>query len=161
MSDELKVVSVETETSLNISFEHGVYYVRYINKAGDIKWYDEGWEVEMKESNELEAAYKKFLGKKMKTYFKEKPYRFKSHTEKMRVADQVWDRDDFSCQNPNCSGESFIDSYPHHILSKARGGSDTKENLITLCIECHWQVHQELLNIEIDGEGVIKFIKKD
>lgn len=73
---------------------------------------------------------------------------------------RVIKRDDNSCQCPFCTGGDFLDP-PHHIKFKSRGGSDTEENLILLCNICHGLIHQERMWIEIDGEGTIKFIKRD
>lgn len=83
----------------------------------------------------------------IKQFPKNKPYRFKSHAEKMKIAAEVWERDDYSCQNPNCSLESMIDSFPHHIQFKSQGGGDVIENLITVCMECHDLIHKRKLYV--------------
>lgn len=31
----------------------------------------------------------------------------------------------------------------HHVISKAHGGSDHIDNLITLCRKCHKKIHEE------------------
>lgn len=36
----------------------------------------------------------------------------------------------------------------HHIISRAFGGKNTKENLTNLCASCHVEVHQGNLIIE-------------
>lgn len=50
---------------------------------------------------------------------------------------EVWERDQF-CRL--CGGHSMLT--PHHIIARGMGGGDHKENLITLCIECHGEVEQ-------------------
>ncbi|MBS7345034.1 MAG: HNH endonuclease [Caryophanon sp.] len=47
-------------------------------------------------------------------------------------------RDHHRCQNPTCSNK---DKQPilalHHIVYRKNGGTDTPNNLITLCTKCH------------------------
>ncbi len=68
MKNELKVVSVETETCLKIKVkEKGYYgpeYQRCIER-GKIQWY-KGWSIAMgnDKASQLEAAYQRFLGNK-------------------------------------------------------------------------------------------------
>lgn len=31
----------------------------------------------------------------------------------------------------------------HHVISKAHGGTDHPDNLITLCRKCHKKIHEE------------------
>ena len=61
----------------------------------------------------------------------------KLHDLKVRV----WERDEWRCQGENCPGGTPLDRSPHHIILKSQGGSDTEENLITLCIYCHNKKH--------------------
>ncbi len=97
---------------------------------------------------------------KVKSYPKNKRITLTGKARK-ELAEKVWNRDNYTCQCPYCTGESMIDSYPHHIIRRSRHGSDALENLITLCMSCHADVHAERVYIEVDGEGVIKFIKRD
>lgn len=77
----------------------------------------------------------------VETYFKAKTMRLnKYHLDKLYI--QVWQRDGCQCQNPRCPGGFPIDSAPHHIKFRSQGGSDTKQNLITMCIECHGMIHR-------------------
>ena len=85
-----------------------------------------------------------------KTFLKKKPYRFKNRAEKRKVGEQVWERDNYSCQNPMCSGVSMIDSYPHHIVFKSQSGEDVIDNLITVCMECHDLIHKRKLFVNKD-----------
>lgn len=32
----------------------------------------------------------------------------------------------------------------HHIKPVSQGGGDEPENLITLCVECHKEIHREI-----------------
>jgi hypothetical protein len=55
------------------------------------------------------------------------------------------------CQICNTKSE-FLEK--HHIIPKSRGGSDSKNNLIELCSNCHGKAH----NIEFKNErgGLVK-----
>ena len=97
---------------------------------------------------------------KVKTHFKTKKTRLTGKARR-ELAEKVWERDNYSCQNPNCDGESFIDRFPHHTQFLSQGGSDILENLVTLCQICHSEVHDRRLFIDIDGEGGFKFFKPD
>ena len=45
------------------------------------------------------------------------------------------------------------DIHVHHIVPKSRGGSDKKENLINVCLDCHSKIH----DVSFKGEkGLIK-----
>ena len=59
----------------------------------------------------------------------------------LKLFEKVHERDNYTCQI--CGKEKYGLDYPHHVLFKSRGGSDTNENLITLCMECHRKVHDE------------------
>lgn len=64
----------------------------------------------------------------------------------LKLFEKVHERDNYACQI--CGKEKYGLDYPHHVLFKSRGGSDTSENLITLCMECHRKVHDEKINIK-------------
>lgn len=54
------------------------------------------------------------------------------------LRDYILHRDNHSCQNPNCQNkdkEKILEV--HHIKYKSLGGTDNKNNLITLCSKCH------------------------
>ena len=52
----------------------------------------------------------------------------------------VLDRDSYTCRH--CKGKSKDSRLEvHHIIFRSNGGSDEKENLITLCKTCHDKVH--------------------
>ena len=53
------------------------------------------------------------------------------------LCQQVLRRDGWCCQN--CGGQSNL--HVHHIQLRSQLGDDTEENLITLCSECHHQIH--------------------
>lgn len=73
-------------------------------------------------------------------YPKNKPVRL--HGDKLRQLHyEVWERDEWTCQGENCPGGWALDSRPHHKIFRSQGGSDTMENLITLCIHCHGKEH--------------------
>jgi 5-methylcytosine-specific restriction endonuclease McrA len=49
-------------------------------------------------------------------------------------------RDRHRCQTPGCTHTHFLEI--HHIIPRARGGTNAPENLTTLCSACHALVHQ-------------------
>lgn len=65
----------------------------------------------------------------------------------------VLDRDGYECQNPKCKCK---DKHPrlqvHHIEFRSNGGSDEPENLITLCTECHDDLHDGLFELKLKGK---------
>lgn len=63
------------------------------------------------------------------------------HGEQMgfgNLREYILYRDNHKCQNPNCKNK---DTQPileiHHIKYQSNGGTDTPNNLITLCNKCH------------------------
>ena len=50
---------------------------------------------------------------------------------------QVLQRDSWRCQH--CGNRTNLQV--HHITLRSRSGDDVIENLITLCLKCHVQVH--------------------
>ena len=53
------------------------------------------------------------------------------------------ERDHWECQRCGSRGGQKGDSilHAHHILPKSKGGEDRLENLITVCHDCHEQIH--------------------
>lgn len=45
-----------------------------------------------------------------------------------------------------CGTDTFLET--HHIVSKSFGGSNKKENLASLCSNCHTDVHRGIWIIE-------------
>ncbi len=72
---------------------------------------------------------------------KTKPIRLSRHKFK-QLQWEVLERDDFTCQKCEC----HTMAPPHHIIFLSQGGSDTLENMITLCgpleNDCHRKVHR-------------------
>lgn len=56
---------------------------------------------------------------------------------------QVYQRDEWTCQNCGRQGGPFgdVELHCHHVVPKARGGSHRVSNLVTLCDDCHRAVH--------------------
>jgi 5-methylcytosine-specific restriction endonuclease McrA len=54
---------------------------------------------------------------------------------------KVLARDRHCCQAPGCEHTKFLEV--HHIKSRADGGGNDPENLITLCSACHRLVHEK------------------
>ena len=52
---------------------------------------------------------------------------------------QVLERDGWRCQG--CG--SMQNLQVHHLTFRSQSGGDMEQNLITLCAECHEQVHRE------------------
>lgn len=49
----------------------------------------------------------------------------------------LW-RDEFTCQL--CGSHRHLQV--HHVQSRSRGGSNDKSNLLTVCRECHGDIHE-------------------
>jgi len=60
------------------------------------------------------------------------------------VRQAVLARDRYRCQSTGCGNTRFLEI--HHIMPRARGGSNRKENLTTLCSRCHAYRHREATN---------------
>lgn len=53
----------------------------------------------------------------------------------------VLERDGYECRM--CHGLYSRYAFDvHHLLMRSQGGTDEPENLVTLCRECHTQVHE-------------------
>jgi 5-methylcytosine-specific restriction endonuclease McrA len=59
------------------------------------------------------------------------------------VRTAVLARDRYKCATPGCGATHFLEV--HHVVPRARGGSNKAENLVTLCGRCHRFAH------ELDG----------
>jgi hypothetical protein len=58
----------------------------------------------------------------------------------------ILERDDYRCQAPGCTARKHLEV--HHIVFRARGGTDDERNLITLChAHHHHAVHRETLRV--------------
>lgn len=54
------------------------------------------------------------------------------------LREYILHRDNHTCQNPNCKNKGKDQILEvHHIVYKSNGGTNTPNNLITLCSECH------------------------
>ncbi|MBX0296678.1 HNH endonuclease [Haloarcula nitratireducens] len=70
-----------------------------------------------------------------------------------RIASDVRKRDDWTCQRCGIKSGPHADDDGrvldvHHIVWKSRGGSDNKQNLVTLCRPCHGVQHPENENFD-------------
>ena len=59
------------------------------------------------------------------------------------VRREVLARDRHRCQRPGCGHTRFLEV--HHIVSRAAGGGNEAENLVTLCSACHTLHHEKKL----------------
>jgi hypothetical protein len=65
---------------------------------------------------------------------------------------KILERDRWRCQAPGCSARRGLEV--HHIIFRARGGSDAPENLTTLChAHHHHGIHDEGLHLEGTAPG--------
>ena len=55
----------------------------------------------------------------------------------LQLCRQVLQRDGWRCQH--CGGRTNL--HVHHIQLRSQLGDDAKENLMTLCSDCHDQIH--------------------
>ena len=58
-------------------------------------------------------------------------------------------RDKYTCQ---CCGKRNCRVEVHHIVFRSNNGSDTLENLITLCEDCHKAVHLGEIELKLKGK---------
>lgn len=69
----------------------------------------------------------------------------------------VLDRDNYRCQNKKCNSKCKKLEV-HHIVFRRNKGSDEASNLITLCKNCHDDLHNEKLILNLKGgkKGTLK-----
>lgn len=58
-----------------------------------------------------------------------------------KIRMRVLVRDDFKCIN---CGEDCMELHVHHIIEVKKGGTDTVDNLSTLCVKCHRELHSKI-----------------
>ncbi len=58
-----------------------------------------------------------------------------------RIRREVLARDRHRCRTPGCERIHFLEV--HHVVPRSKGGSNTPENLTTLCGSCHRLVHEK------------------
>jgi 5-methylcytosine-specific restriction endonuclease McrA len=54
----------------------------------------------------------------------------------------VLKRDAYTCQTCKKKSKENVELHVHHIKFRSNGGTDTKNNLITLCKPCHGKLHR-------------------
>ena len=79
----------------------------------------------------------------MKPYPKNKPYRINRKTsagkqEYKALLGAIWGRDRDVCQI--CYRDTMVPEY-HHVIFRSQGGSDSLDNMMILCNECHHIIH--------------------
>lgn len=71
---------------------------------------------------------------------------------------KVLNRDNYTCQI--CKGKHKNSKLEvHHIVFRSQGGSNTENNLITLCHTCHQDLHQGKVKLNLKGKlkGQLKY----
>ena len=64
------------------------------------------------------------------------------------IREFVFERDSYMCRS--CNSNRGI--APHHILFRSAGGTHNPDNLVTLCFNCHRDVHDGFLKVGVvDG----------
>ena len=63
-------------------------------------------------------------------------------------AKEAYERDNWHCRS--CNNTASLT--PHHIKFRSHGGTDTLGNLLTLCWNCHRNLHDGFLAITIDPD---------
>lgn len=58
-------------------------------------------------------------------------------------------RDNYTCQ---CCGKKNCRLEGHHIVFRRNGGSDSLDNLVTLCEDCHKAVHLCKIDLKLKGK---------
>ena len=60
------------------------------------------------------------------------------------LREYILHRDNHKCQNPNCKNKDSQQILEiHHIKYQSNGGTDTPNNLITLCTKCHTTINHK------------------
>jgi 5-methylcytosine-specific restriction endonuclease McrA len=59
----------------------------------------------------------------------------------------VLERDNHQCVSCGTAGENRLQL--HHLVFRSQGGGHNEENLVTLCFECHEDVHRTLLQLAL------------
>lgn len=64
---------------------------------------------------------------------------------------KVLNRDNYICQH--CKGKKKDSKLEvHHIIYRSNGGSDEEDNLITLCHNCHSDLHHGKITLKLSGK---------
>jgi 5-methylcytosine-specific restriction endonuclease McrA len=67
-----------------------------------------------------------------------------------KLRTEVLERDGWRCQYCGSSDRLQV----HHIRSRSRLGHDTDENLITLCADCHSDIHRSCRKGAVNDRSV-------
>lgn len=64
-----------------------------------------------------------------------------------RVRAAILERDHQQCQSCGTGGENRL--HLHHVELRSQGGAGTEENGVTLCSDCHRDVHEGWLTLAL------------
>lgn len=56
-----------------------------------------------------------------------------------KTVEGIFQRDEYRCIR--CGVTSPLESVPHHVIFRSRGGTGHKRNGVTVCLECHRLAH--------------------
>jgi 5-methylcytosine-specific restriction endonuclease McrA len=57
----------------------------------------------------------------------------------------VFERDRWSCRSCNRDGGIA----PHHVTFRSEGGTHHPDNLVTVCFDCHRNIHDGILEVVV------------
>jgi hypothetical protein len=110
-----------------------------------------------------------------KTFFKhDLPSRVDRAKERKAAEEKAWrevcavvdHRDGKACRccdkksDPDATG-LLTRGHRHHLVYRSAGGTDTSDNLVTLCATCHNDEHKNRLRIEGNPDVALVFFRKD
>jgi hypothetical protein len=90
---------------------------------------------------------------------KNKPIRVTSKAAYQKLVQTVFELDNYKCQDPYSTDMKRRAIEPHHLISRARGGADTVENMISVARNSHRRFH-EGVRLETMPQAFRKSIRK-
>lgn len=71
-----------------------------------------------------------------------------------KVCAEVDTRDLGHCRVCHCFCAPYV--HHHHIVFRSQGGKDTTENLITVCTQCHADIHERRIRVTGNANVTLK-----
>lgn len=66
--------------------------------------------------------------------------RSKSSRFAPKTIKEIFERDSYRCAK--CGSTGPLEEIPHHVIFRSQLGKGTKRNGVTICINCHREVHR-------------------